>query len=139
MSSPATSFRLFYPETNTVNALTLYAPDGALLTPQTLTDGTGDPAGFKSKVITFAAASEPLFATPTFADAGNPISLYLTRNDAGVFHKVLDETIFDSANPSRPTPKGDNQQGLLYDAHVEPESQMGNYTHGRCTGPHAGR
>ena len=104
MSSPATSYRLFYPDTNTVSALNLFDATGAALTPQTLTDGVGDPPGFKSKVVTFAAASEPLFATPTFAIPASPVSLYLTRDDAGTFKKVLDESVFDSVAPGRPTP-----------------------------------
>ena len=105
MSSPATAFRLFYPDTNTVNSVALHDATGAALTPQSVADGSGDPAGFKSKVITFASAAEPLFATPVFAIPGSPVSLYLTRDDAGVFKKVLDETTFDSVTPGRPTPK----------------------------------
>ena len=66
MSSPSTAFRLFYPDSNTVNAVALHDATGAALTPQTIADGADDPAGFKSKVLTFAAASEPLFALPTF-------------------------------------------------------------------------
>lgn len=104
MSSPSTTFRLFYPDSNTVSAVNLFDATGAALMPQTVADGAGDPAGFKSKVITFAAASEPLFATPTFADPNAPVSLYLTRDDAGTFKKVLDETTFDSVTPGRPTP-----------------------------------
>ncbi len=103
MSSPATSFRLFYPDTNTVNAVALHDATGAALTPQTFADGADDPAGFKSKVLTFAAASEPLFALPTFSDPANPVALYLCRDDSGVFKKVLDESVFDSASPGRPT------------------------------------
>lgn len=103
MSSPATSFRLLYPDTNTVNSVVLHDATGAALTPQTVSDGADDPAGFKSKVITFAAASQPLFATPTFAIPGSPVSVYLTRDDAGVFKKVLDETTFVPATPGRPT------------------------------------
>ena len=103
MSSPATTFRLFYPDTNTVNAVALHDATGAALTPQTIADGTGDPAGFKSKVLSFAAASEPLFAAPTFANPGSPVSVYLCRDEAGVFKKVLDESGFDSAAPGRPT------------------------------------
>ncbi len=117
MSSPATTFRLFYPDSNTVTALALYGPTGAILTPSSMVDGTGDPAGFKSKVLTFPAASEPIFATPTFADPNTPVGLYLTRDAAGTFRKVLDETVFDAADPGRPTPWGDRQQWLLYDAH----------------------
>lgn len=103
MSSPATSFRLFYPDTNTVNAVSLFDATGAALTPQTIGDGAGDPAGFKSKVLTFAAAAEPLFVTPTFTDPGSPVAVYLTRDDSGTFKKVLDESVFDSATPGRPT------------------------------------
>ena len=103
MSSPSTTFRLIYPDTNTVNSVALHDATGAALRPQTIADGTGDPAGFKSKVITFAAASEPLFAMPTFATPASPVPVYLTRDDASVFKKVLDETTFDSATPGRPT------------------------------------
>ena len=104
MSTPATTYRLFYPDRNTVSAVALFDASGAALTPQSIADGSGDPAGFKSKVITFAAASEPLFATPTFSNPAAPVSLYLTRDDSGTFKKVLDETVFDSASPGRPTP-----------------------------------
>ncbi|MBK8752362.1 MAG: HU family DNA-binding protein [Candidatus Competibacteraceae bacterium] len=103
MSSPSASFRLFYPDTNTVNAVALHDATGAALTPQTISDGSDDPVGFKSKVLIFAAASEPLFASPTLAVPGSPVSVYLTRDDAGVFKKVLDETTFNSAAPGRPT------------------------------------
>ena len=103
MSSPATSFRLFYPDSNTINAVSLFDATGAALTPQTMADGSGDPVGFKSKVISFAAASEPLFATPTFADPATPVALYLCRDESGVFKKVLDESVFNSASPGRPT------------------------------------
>lgn len=82
MSSPATSFRLFYPDSNTVNALALYSPSGEVLTPNSMVDGTGDPAGFKSKVLTFPAASEPLFVTPTFADPAIPAPATGSRNPA---------------------------------------------------------
>ena len=58
MSSPATSFRLFYPDSNTLNAVALHDATGAALTPQTFADGADDPAGFKSKVLTFAAAAQ---------------------------------------------------------------------------------
>ena len=104
MSTPATRFRLFYPDGNTVTALALFGPDGAALTPASMADGAGDPAGWKSKVLTFASASEPLFATPTFQTPDAPVSLYLCRDDAGTFKKVLDETTFDGASPGRPTP-----------------------------------
>ena len=104
MSTPATSFRLFYPDSNTVTTLALFGPDGAALAPASIADGSGDPAGWKSRVLTFASASEPLFATPTFQDPAAPVSLYLCREDAGTFAKVLDETVFDPARPGRPTP-----------------------------------
>ncbi len=116
MSTPTTSFRLFYPDSNTVTAMALFGPDGSALTPQTVADGSGDPSGFKSKVITFASAAEPLFCTPTFQTPGSPVSLYLCRDDAGTFKKVLDETGFNAADPGRPTPKGDASQHLLYTA-----------------------
>lgn len=116
MSSPSTTFRVFYPDSNTVTALHVYDPTGAALTPQTLAEGADDPAGFKSKVLTFAAASEPLFATPTFTHPAAPVSLYLTRDTAGVFNKVLDESLFNPVDPGRPTPYGDQQQWLLYTA-----------------------
>lgn len=116
MSAPATSYQLFYPDSNTVTTLNLFAPDGSALTPQAVTDGAGDPAGWKSKVITFAAPAEALFATPTFQDPGTPVSVYLTRDDAGSFKKVLDEILFDSAAPGRPTPPVTaKQEYLLYD------------------------
>ena len=104
MSTPTTSFRLFYPDNNTVTALALFGPDGSTLTPASVADGAGDPAGWKSKVLAFASASEPLFATPTFQDPATPVAVYLCRDDAGIFRKVLDETPFDSATPGRPTP-----------------------------------
>ncbi|MDQ5908047.1 MAG: hypothetical protein QG599_138 [Pseudomonadota bacterium] len=104
MSSPSTTFRLFYPTSNTLTAVSLFDATGAALLPQTLADGTDNPAGFQSKVLTFTAASEPLFATPTFSDPNSPVSLYLCRDDAGAFQKVLDETVFNSAEPGRPTP-----------------------------------
>jgi nucleoid DNA-binding protein len=117
MSTAATSFRLFYPDTNTINSVSLFDAAGAAVTPQTVTDGAGDPPGYKSKVITFAAASQPLFATPTFANPAAPVSLYLTRDDAGVFTKVLDETVFNPATPARPTPAlTAAQENLLYTA-----------------------
>lgn len=117
MSTPATSFRLFYPDSNTVNAVSLFDASGATLTPQSVADGSGDPAGFKSKVITFAANAEPLFATPTFSNPAAPVSLYLCRDDAGTFTKVLDETVFNSASPGRPTPPVTSaQEYRLYSA-----------------------
>lgn len=116
MSSPSTTFRMFYPDTNTVTNAAFFAPDGSALTPQTMADGTGDPAGFKSKVITFASPSEPLFVTPVFATPESPVSLYLCRDDAGTFKKVLDESTFNASAPGRPTPKNDVSQYLLYTA-----------------------
>ena len=118
MSTPATSYRLFYPaDSNTLNAVTLFNAAGNTLIPQSITDGTGDPAGYKSKIISFAAASEPLFATPTFADPGTPVSLYLCRDDSGTAKKVLDESVFDPINPGRPTAHVTSaQEYLLYAA-----------------------
>ena len=117
MSTPATTFRLFYPDSNTVNAVSLFDASGATLTPQSVADGSGDPSGWKSKVITFASASEPLFATPTFSNPAAPVSLYLTRDDSGTFTKVLDETVFNSASPGRPTaPVTNAQEYRLYTA-----------------------
>lgn len=117
MSTPATSYRLFYPDSNTLNAVTLFNVAGNTLIPQSITDGTGDPAGYKSKIISFAAASEPLFATPTFADPGTPVSLYLCRDDSGTAKKVLDESVFDPINPGRPTAHVTSaQEYLLYAA-----------------------
>ena len=104
MSKPSTSFRLFYADTSTVYDVTFHDPSGAELIPSAIADGTGDPPGFKSKVVTFAAASEPLFALPDFTDADSPFPVFLTRDDAGTFWKVIDETAFDPANPGRPTP-----------------------------------
>ncbi len=103
MSSPSTAFRLFYPDSNTLNSVVLFDATGAALTPQTIADGAGDPAGFKSKVISFATASEPLFATPTFANPASPVELYLCRDEAGTFKKVLDESVFNPASPGRPS------------------------------------
>ena len=116
MSSPSTTFRMFYPDTHTVNSAAFFAPDGSALTPQTMADGTGDPSGFKSKVITFASASEPLLVTPVFANPASPVSLYLCRDDAGTFTQVLDETVFNPVAPGRPTPKNDASQFMLYTA-----------------------
>jgi len=86
---------------------------GAALTPQTVTEGADDPDGFKSKVLAFAATSEPLFITPTFSNPAAPVSLYLTRDESGTFKKVLDESVFSPAEPGRPTPWGHQQQWLL--------------------------
>ena len=115
MSSPATSFRLFYPESNTVTAALFHDAAGVALTPASFADGpVAD--GMKSKDVAFASAVEPLLVTPTFSDAANPVALYLTRNDAGTFKKVLDESVFVPATPGRPTPKNDKSQFLLYTA-----------------------
>ena len=65
------------------------------LTPSAIADGTGDPAGFKSKVIAFAAAVEPLFALPTFANPALPVAVYLTRDESGTLYKVMEETNSD--------------------------------------------
>lgn len=103
MSKPNTAFRLVYPDTNTVSALALHDIAGAALTPSSIVDGTGDPTGFKSKVIAFAAAVEPLFALPTFANPALPVAVYLTRDESGTLYKVMEETVFAHATPGRPT------------------------------------
>jgi hypothetical protein len=64
MSKASTSFRVFYPNTNTLSALSLFDSTGAAITPSAIADGTGDPAGYLSKVITLATSAEPLFVTP---------------------------------------------------------------------------
>ena len=116
MSKSSNSFRVFLPDTNTISALALYDATGALLTPASITDGTGDPSGFLSKVVTFATAVEPLFATPTFGNPAAPVSIYLTRDEAGDFYQVLDESIFNAAAPGRPTPAVTAaQEYLLYE------------------------
>jgi nucleoid DNA-binding protein len=115
MSTPATSFRLFYPESNTLTAAGFHNALGEPLTPSNFVDGP-TAEGFKSKDITFASAVEPLLATPTLTDPLLPVSLYLCRNDAGVFTKVIDETVFVPATPARPTPRNDKSQFLLYTA-----------------------
>lgn len=119
MSLPFTHFRLFYPDSNTITALNIYDPNGAALTPQTVADATEgalDPVGFKSKVLIFDnPESQPLFVTATFSNPAAPVSLYLCRDNGGsTFTKVIDETLFNPADPGRPTPKGDQQQWLLY-------------------------
>ncbi len=117
MSVAATQFKLLYPDTNTVTAVQLFGANGATLVPQSVADGSGDPAGWKSKVITCAANSEPLFATPTFQNPAAPVSIYLCRDEAGTLKKVLDETVFNAANPGRPTPPVTNdQEWRLYTA-----------------------
>lgn len=103
MSKPSTLFRLFYPDTNTITGLTLHDPSGAPVVPASVADGFGDPAGFKSKLITLGTAAEPIFALPTFADPANPVAVYLTRDESGTHYKVLDETLFNPASPGRPT------------------------------------
>lgn len=112
----STTFKLFYPDSNTISALNLFNAAGDALTPTAVTDGTDNPAGFKSKVITFAAAAAALFCTPTFTDPANPVQVYLTRDESGTFYKQLDETVFDSANPGRPTPAVTSaQEYVLYE------------------------
>ena len=117
MSKSSTSFRVFHPDTNAISALALFDATGASLTPASLVDGTGNPAGYLSKVITFAAGSEPLFATPTFSNPAAPVSIYLTRDEAGDFYQVLDESIFNSRQPRavRPRRVTAAQEYLLYE------------------------
>jgi len=127
MSTAATSFRLFYPDTNTVSAATFFDPTGLSLIPAAITDGTGDPAGWKSKAITFAAPVAPIFAAATFTDPANPVAIFLCRDDAGVFKKAIDETVFNAATPGRPTIGITNaQEHLLYTA---TEASAGIYTY----------
>ncbi len=58
MSKSSTSFRVFLPDTNTISALALYRRHRRhSSTPASLVDGTDNPAGFLSKVITFATGS----------------------------------------------------------------------------------
>ena len=116
MSSPATSFRLFYPDSNTLTVASFNDITGTAIMPASMVDG---PAanGFKSKDVTFASAVEPLFATPTFVDAAHPVAVYLTRNDSGTFRKVIDESLFNQSVPGRPTIAVTVlQENLLYTA-----------------------
>ncbi|MBP6582084.1 MAG: HU family DNA-binding protein [Chromatiaceae bacterium] len=116
MSKSSTSFRVFHPDTNAISALALFDATGASLTPASLVDGTDNPAGFLSKVVTFAAGSEPLFATPTFTNPAAPVAVYLTRVEGLDHYQVIDESLFDSANPGRPTPAVTAaQEFLLYE------------------------
>jgi hypothetical protein len=57
MSKASTSFRVFYPNTNTLSALSLFDSTGAAITPSAIADGVGDPAGYLSKVITLATSA----------------------------------------------------------------------------------
>lgn len=116
MSKPSNTFRLFYPDTNALNSAVLHDVSGAIQVPQSMTDGVDNPAGFKSKVIAFATATESLFAAPVFSDPENPVPVYLTRDDAGLFYKVMEETGFVPTNPGRPTPAITGaQEYLLYE------------------------
>ena len=57
MSSPATSFRLFYPDSNTINALALFDASGATLTPQSVADGSGNTV---SAIVSVAVSRAPM-------------------------------------------------------------------------------
>ncbi|MGB4336844.1 MAG: HU family DNA-binding protein [Chromatiaceae bacterium] len=104
MSKASTSFRIFHPDTNTLSALSLFDSTGAAITPSLIVDGTdlGQP-GWVYKEITLASAGEPLFVTPTFTNPAAPVAVYLTRVEGLDNYKVIDESIFDGANPGRPT------------------------------------
>lgn len=116
MSKASTAFRVLHPNTSSISSLVAYDATGAMLTPASYVDGTGDPAGNLSKVLTFATGSEPLFITPTFANPAAPVPVHLTRIEGLDLYKVLNESIFDGANPGRPTPAVTAaQEHLLYE------------------------
>jgi nucleoid DNA-binding protein len=102
MSSPANTFRLFYPDSNTITAASFFDLSGTALVPTTMVDGP-QVNGLKSKDVSFASLVEPLFVNPTFVDAANPVPVYLTRNDSGVVRTVIDESLFNQTAPGRPT------------------------------------
>lgn len=117
MSTAAINYRLFYPDTNTLNTVNLYGPDGASVIPASIADGAGNPAGYQSKVITLSSPAELLLATPTFSNPASPVALYLCRDDGGgSFKKVLDESVFNPVSPGRPTAANNANQYLLYTA-----------------------
>lgn len=122
MSKSATHFRVYYPEDaeapNPLVSFTLYGQDGAVVGHDpgnvTFTDNVG---GWRYADITLASASEPLFVTPVFThpEQGSP-AVYLVRNEGTDHYRVLDELVFDSANPGRPTPAiTAAQEYLLYE------------------------
>lgn len=116
MSKASTSFRVFHPNTNAIASLALFDSTGAAITPSSVVDGADNPAGYLSKVITLASAAEPLFVTPTFTNPAAPVPVFLTRIEGLDHYKVIDESLFDGANPGRPTPAlTANQEHLLYE------------------------
>lgn len=123
MSAPATSYKLFYPDTNTVTALDLFAGNGSALAPQSIADETSPPAGWKVKTIAFASAAEAVFATPTFQNPNAPVPVYLTYHDdvGGNDLNVLDGLPFATAAPGRPTPRGEH--AINYTASVQENGQ----------------
>ena len=115
MSKPSNSFRVYHENTNSLSALAVFDATGASLTPLSIVDTAilGGPIG---KEITFAANCEPLFVTPTFTNPAAPVPLYLVRAEGEVNYKVIDESVFDHANPGRPTPAVTAaQEFLLYE------------------------
>ncbi len=110
MSTPSLNYTLFYPETNTITALSLTDGLGATLTPASVTDVASPPIGWKAKSLEFAAPVEAVFVAPTFQNANAPVPVYLTYPvtgpDADI--NVLDYTIlFNPMAPLRPTPRPD--------------------------------
>ncbi|MCC7279062.1 MAG: HU family DNA-binding protein [Chromatiaceae bacterium] len=115
MSKSSNSFRVYHENTNSLSALAVFDATGASLTPLSIVDTAilGGPVG---KEITFATNCEPLFVTPTFTNPAAPVPLYLVRAEGEVNYKVIDESIFDPANPGRPTPAVTAaQEFLLYE------------------------
>lgn len=106
MSALASTYTLFYPNSNTITALALFSGDGTALTPQSVTDEANPPVGWKAQHITFADNAHAVFATPTFQNANAPVPVYLTYSN-GQFN-VLDNIAFDPAAPGRPTPRGEH-------------------------------
>lgn len=105
MSTLATNYRLFHANTNTITALTLYDGTGAALTVQSIADGTDDPVGWKTKVISFAEPTEAVFVTPVFLNPNAPVPVFLTY-ESGQDINATDETTFNVATPGRPTAFG---------------------------------
>jgi DNA-binding protein HU-beta len=107
MSTPAISYRIYHADSNTLTALSLFTGAGLALTAQSTVDGTDDPAGWKSKVVTFANPTEAVFITPTWQTPASPLPVYLTRVNGGVDTNVMDESTFTTSAPGRPSPRGE--------------------------------
>jgi DNA-binding protein HU-beta len=122
MSKASTSYRIFYPEDvahpNPLVAFTLYDQDGAIVPHNvgatTFSENVG---GWRYADTTLASAAEPLFVTPVVTNPGlGTPACFLTRDESGTFYQVLDETVFDGANPGRPTSAiTAAQEHLLYE------------------------